>query len=528
MDMLRNEKGFVLIVALIFLILLTAIGTASIFNATTEIKIAGNTKTASASLYIAESGMEAVKALLNKSAIDYFSIDGGSNKSITGDYIYNNPTAALNKTLMYPLYWVVQGNDAAETHSCVQTDGKPYPYTDNLWRFANSIGSCTDTILSDTNIATRMINNTSLWPIYKDFTVGTETARVFIDTPQWSPSAPTKVIIPSQSQHINSNPMKKVSANMEIEFGNSLLVFQSFRNGTAAVDNSLASNIVIGNPTGDSTIDYGIGGTNNTDRITGIYTGSAKVRIRKSTDGGVTWSDYALPRITGQTATATWLLNSTYAINSIIIKNGRIYKVTTAGISGAAEPAWPTAVPTVNDGTVVWQEAGGIWVSNSAYAIYSIITRNSHLYKVVTAGTSGGTEPTWTTTPAGVTVNDGTVVWQEAGDMYPVNSTFIIGRETTNPTWVTGITYKTTNSEPYTATNRIPITKNGHIYKIAAGGTSGATEPAWPTTVGAIVIDGTVVWQECGCMYAVADLPVTLTAGHRFKVDEVSLDTNCP
>jgi type II secretory pathway pseudopilin PulG len=40
-----------------------------------------------------------------------------------------------------------------------------------------------------------------------------------------------------------------------------------------------------------------------------------------------------------------------------------------------------------------------------------------------------------------------------------------------------------------------PVTKNGFIYFAQTAGTSGATEPAWPTTVGATVADGTVTWQ---------------------------------
>lgn len=42
-------------------------------------------------------------------------------------------------------------------------------------------------------------------------------------------------------------------------------------------------------------------------------------------------------------------------------------------------------------------------------------TPNGHMYRCTTAGTTGGSEPSWTTTQGG-TVNDGTAVWTE---MYP-------------------------------------------------------------------------------------------------------------
>ena len=39
-----------------------------------------------------------------------------------------------------------------------------------------------------------------------------------------------------------------------------------------------------------------------------------------------------------------------------------------------------------------------------------------------------------------------------------------------------------------------PITKNGRKYICTTAGTSGASEPTWPTTVGNTVVDGTVTW----------------------------------
>jgi len=43
-------------------------------------------------------------------------------------------------------------------------------------------------------------------------------------------------------------------------------------------------------------------------------------------------------------------------------------------------------------------------------------------------------------------------------------------------------------------TYRTPVVLNGFIYKATVGGTNGATEPTWPTTVGATVVSGTVTY----------------------------------
>lgn len=57
-----------------------------------------------------------------------------------------------------------------------------------------------------------------------------------------------------------------------------------------------------------------------------------------------------------------WEASTAYAAGDLVfpvIRNGHYYEVTTAGTSGADEPAWPmTNGGTVVDGTVTWTEAG--------------------------------------------------------------------------------------------------------------------------------------------------------------------------
>ncbi|MFP5248029.1 MAG: PilW family protein, partial [Thermoanaerobaculia bacterium] len=43
-----------------------------------------------------------------------------------------------------------------------------------------------------------------------------------------------------------------------------------------------------------------------------------------------------------------------------------------------------------------------------------------------------------------------------------------------------------------------PTSANGHVYRVIQGGTSGGSQPSWPTSTGGTVNDGTVRWIEAG------------------------------
>lgn len=60
--------------------------------------------------------------------------------------------------------------------------------------------------------------------------------------------------------------------------------------------------------------------------------------------------------------------------------------------------------------------------------------------------------------------------------------------------WSTGAVYAA-------AARVIPTAANGLYYQTTAGGTASATEPTWPTTVGATVVDGGVTWICCAQAY---------------------------
>ena len=56
----------------------------------------------------------------------------------------------------------------------------------------------------------------------------------------------------------------------------------------------------------------------------------------------------------------------------------------------------------------------------------------------------------------------------------------------------------------------IPSPPNGSVYRCTAAGTSGATQPNWPTAAGATVPDGTVTWIDMGPVLTNTILPQRL------------------
>lgn len=64
---------------------------------------------------------------------------------------------------------------------------------------------------------------------------------------------------------------------------------------------------------------------------------------------------------------------------------------------------------------------------------------------------------------------------------------------------------------------RTPTAPNGYVYTVTTAGTSAASQPTWPTTIGATVTDGGVTWtcsaeQDLTTEYKLASSEAGLTA----------------
>ncbi len=329
-------------------------------------------------------------------------------------------------------------------------------------------------------------------------------------------------------------------------------------------------------------------------------------------DGGVTWLDIGTQpvRFAKTIAPAAWATQTAYAIDTFVkpttagVYPNHYYRCTVAGTSTATEPTWPT------NGTTVVDNAGlTTWAATTAYVINNRIvpaTANGRWYRCTVAGNSGAAAPTWPTT-TGSTVADGTATWTDMGTIatwldvgispFNVGETFeiiqpMIGGYTflgwsvdagSAAIWYDNVLFKyyakisgatATITANYTATTpttaatvtlavspttasgcyatydpvggnynartnltayaagaiKTPAAFAGHYYQCTVAGTTAAAEPVWPTT-GGTVADGTVTWKDIGLTIpstvdSVIPIGYTVGAGYKFVKWQLTTGAN--
>lgn len=125
------------------------------------------------------------------------------------------------------------------------------------------------------------------------------------------------------------------------------------------------------------------------------------------------------------------------------------------------------------------------WQPSIPYGVNAVVTpktipstpNGGHYYISTTAGTSGTTEPTWPTATNGTVTEAGGPTWKESGN----------------------IVWQKAHAYTLVGTIVVPINNTGHYYKCTVAGTSGTTEPIWPTATNGIVTEtGGPEWTEAG------------------------------
>ena len=216
----------------------------------------------------------------------------------------------------------------------------------------------------------------------------------------------------------------------------------------------------------------------------------ATVAGQTTADGFINWnclgpwsvlSQQALNSI-GLFSPAAWQASSNYSYGDLLLdSNGMLQSAAASGTTGTSAPNWETTLGQITpDGTLSWRNigVGRTWSdtggdSTTTYAPNDqIIDANGNLQICSVEGNSGGVAPNWGTVP-GDTTADGQVTWTAQ----------------VNPAWVGGVSV---------ALGAWLIDSNGKTQRCTVPRISGATEPAWNSTVGESTQDSAATWTCAG------------------------------
>jgi hypothetical protein len=216
------------------------------------------------------------------------------------------------------------------------------------------------------------------------------------------------------------------------------------------------------------------------------------------------------PTITPNTYPA-WQPNTAYATGSVVEPspaNGYYYTAVSSGISAGSPPNWPLTVGgTVFEGgpfSLEWQNSGTTTVTSDEGLGANVVIAGvfDSVYDTNGNGASAFVTIAIPSTTQVQIVNPHAIGQPpSSGGTLTVTTIPVVSTFTPSyPVWTATVAY---------AINSViePTAVNNYYYKAIQGGTSGSTQPSFPTTVGATVTDGSVVWQNAGTLISAAPPP---------------------
>lgn len=258
----------------------------------------------------------------------------------------------------------------------------------------------------------------------------------------------------------------------------------------------------------------------------GLLLPGAQITLGGSAAGGGAYNSIAPNPVS--TAPA-WAATTGYGLGAIVqpgTANGHTYVCTTAGTSGGATPTWPTGTgATVNDNSVVWTEFSWTLTKNYTGAATSVaytlqlapaqlpneqprtLPRNT-VIDLRTSIIPGNWQlpPTASSTfdvlfsPSGSVVGPDVAsgrihlvfsdIAETSGEVATtVLSTPALQRFQLNAPWLANQAYSTGNVI-------VPTPATLVAFRCLTAGTSGGTQPTWPSQTNVTVSDGGVTWQS--------------------------------